>query len=82
LSPFVFYSMMEISLLDFIKTGKFGCIWVGQSMYYVRNNFPEPDDIWDAGNDTCIWSYDVFEFHFISEQLTLLWCNSLRSDKK
>lgn len=68
---------MEISLLDFIKTGKFGNIRVGQSMHYVRDNFPEPDDIWDAGNDTCIWSYGVFEFHFISGQLTLLWCDNL-----
>jgi hypothetical protein len=46
-------------------------------MEYIEESFPAPDDIWDAGNDTCIWSYSVFEFHFISGELTLLWCDNL-----
>jgi hypothetical protein len=77
---------LKISLLDFIKTGKFGTVQVGQSMGYIRENCPLPDDVWDAGNDTYIWSYGVFEFHFISGELTLLWCDNLSNlgnpDKK
>jgi len=68
---------MKISLLDFIKTRKFGNIQIGQSIDYIIENFPPPDDIWDADNDTYIWSYGVFEFHFVSGELTLLWCDNL-----
>lgn len=68
---------MKITLLDFIKTGKFGTVQVGQSLENILDTFPLPDDIWDADNDTYIWSYSVFEFHFISGQLTLLWCDNL-----
>ncbi|MFV0331657.1 MAG: hypothetical protein ACK5KL_17855 [Dysgonomonas sp.] len=68
---------MKITLLDFIKMGKFGTVQVGQSLENILDTFPLPDDIWDADNDTYIWSYSVFEFHFISGQLTLLWCDNL-----
>lgn len=69
--------MIEISLLNFIKTGKFGSVEIGQSIEYIKSTFPQPDDIWDADNDTYIWRYGVFEFHFISGELTLLWCDNL-----
>lgn len=64
-------------MLDFIKTGKFGSIELGQTIEYIKANFPLPDDIWDGGDDTFIWRYGVFEFHFIQGELALLWCDNL-----
>lgn len=76
---------MEISLLDFIKTGKFGTVEVGQLMDNIKSCFPEPDTIWDAQNGMSIWSYGSLEFHFTDETLFLIWCDWLehinQSDK-
>lgn len=68
---------IHISLLEFIRTGKFANIEIGQTMEYIQNNFPPPDNISDMGYDTFIWQYGVFEFHFIAGALTLLWCDNL-----
>ena len=68
---------MEISLLDFIRTGAFGSVRTGQSEEYVTANFPPPDDVWDAGHGAFIRTYGGFEFHFRDGVLTLLWCDLL-----
>ncbi len=66
-----------IYILDFIRTGKFGSVEIGQSINEVRRNFYKPDDISYMGHNMFIWRYGVFEFHFSDGILFLLWCDHL-----
>ncbi len=68
---------LNISLLDFVKTGKFGSIEVGQTVDSIKVNFPSPDNICDIGDGISVWSYSTFEFHFFEEELMTIWCDWL-----
>ena len=69
--------MRIIRILDFIKTGKFGDIEVGQTKEYVGANFPPPDDTWDDGKGISIWESGRLELHFFDEGLITIWCDWL-----
>lgn len=66
-----------ISILDFIKTGWFGGVYLGQTMAGVKNILSKPDDVTETRKDTFIWRYSAFELHFEGGFLTLLWCDNL-----
>lgn len=66
-----------IFILDFIRTGKFGVVEIGQLIDVVKEEFPKPDDISEMDKNIYIWRYGAFEFHFVDGILTLLWCDNL-----
>lgn len=66
-----------ISVLNFIKTGQFGDVYLGQTMADVKNILSKPDDVTEIMEDTFIWRYSAFELHFRGDSLTLLWCDNL-----
>jgi hypothetical protein len=73
---------MIISILEFIKTGKFGSVEIGQSVDEVRRVFPKPDDVSRMSKGVYIWRYSAFEFHFADGDLISLWCDNLPYLKK
>jgi len=68
---------MKISLLDFIKTGKFGTAELGQTTQWINNNFAVPDSKNWIKKGTGIWLYGALEFHFFDDILRLIWCDNL-----
>ena len=74
----------KIYIDEFIRTGNFGAVKPGMMVDEVKRVFPKPDSINPMGNNTYIWLYDRFEFHFIDGELQLLWCDwlDLKSPQK
>lgn len=70
-------SKKVVSLWDFILTGKFGDIEVGQTKDYILKHAYKPDEKFDMGSGLSIWRYSAFELHFIDETLNFLWCDNL-----
>lgn len=68
---------MVVSILEFIKTGKFGTVELGQNTETIKRIFCKPDDISDMRHNMFIWRYGAFEFHFSDDILFLLWCDNL-----
>lgn len=66
---------IPINLLDFIKTGKFDYIKLGQTREWIFNNFPDPDWLTDNPDTYAnpIWQYGNIEFHFSDNQLSLIY---------
>lgn len=59
--------MVTISLKDFVQTGRFGSVALGQSRAEVRSFLGEPDDLGGTSRKhrkPAIWKYGGFEFHF------------------
>lgn len=59
--------MVTISLKDFVATGRFGSVVLGQSRAQVRSFLGEPDDLGGTSRkhrEPAIWKYGSFEFHF------------------
>jgi hypothetical protein len=65
---------ITIDLLEFIKTGKFDHIKIGQTKQWMLNNFPDPDDFQDSPDmhNNPIWRFGNIEFHFNKEELFLI----------
>ena len=57
-------SLIHIDFLEFIKTGRFNCIKLGQKKDYILNNFPKPNNVWNDESENGIWLYGNIEFHF------------------
>lgn len=70
---------IEIDILDFIKTGKFDYLKVGQTKEWILNNFPDPDDIGigDTIMNAKIWFYGNIELHFDKEELFLIFTDNI-----
>ena len=66
-----------IDMADFLKTGKFDCIKIGQAKQWILENFPNPDSDTDAGCAQSICTYGKIDFHFNQEVLFSIWCNHL-----
>jgi hypothetical protein len=70
---------IEIGILDFIKTGRFDYVKIGQSKEWILNNFPDPDDIGmgDTISNAKIWFYGNIELHFEKNELCLIFCENI-----
>ena len=70
---------IEIDILDFIKTGKFDYLKIGQTKEWILNNFPDPDDIGigDTINNAKIWFYGNIELHFDKDELFLIFTDNI-----
>jgi hypothetical protein len=53
--------VVEVDLFEFIKTGRFDYVELGQTKEHIRRNFCAPDD---ASADDAIWRYGGMEFFF------------------
>ncbi|MBF0715674.1 hypothetical protein [Gemelliphila palaticanis] len=69
--------MYKISILDFLKTGKFGVIELGFSKWKVMSFLGENIEINNLIN-TEILKYGDIEFHFSNDELIMIFCDSLR----
>ena len=67
----ILLSPLDIDLLDFIKTGKFDYIKIGQTKEWISNNFPSPNRTDKNNYDSPIWFYGNIEFHFYDDDQTL-----------
>lgn len=59
--------MVTISLKNFVQTGRFGSVALGQSRAQVRTSLGEPDDLGGTSRKhrkPAIWKYGSFELHF------------------
>jgi hypothetical protein len=73
---------IEIDLFEFIKSGKFDYIELGQTKERISANFYKPDDI---GCDGKIWAYGDIEFHFDGDELFMIFTdnfNSIATDRR
>ena len=72
---------IPIDLLEFIKSGRFDYIKLGQTKEWLLNNFPDPDGFAESPkmNAHPIWQYGNIEFHFTQGQLTLIYSDYIDS---
>jgi hypothetical protein len=66
---------IPIDLLEFIKSGRFDYIKLGQTKEWILNNFPDPDGFAESPEVSRhpIWQYGNIKFHFTQDQLTLIY---------
>jgi hypothetical protein len=74
--------MINISLLDFFRTGHFGAIALGMTRQEILNLMGEPDDFGYPPthyHQAGVWKYGDIEFHFGEDlpRLFLIWCDLL-----
>ncbi|MCA9705594.1 MAG: hypothetical protein KDK70_07095 [Myxococcales bacterium] len=76
---------VRIDLLEFLRTGHFDCLRLGQTQEYILHNFPDPDDF-DASwltdprsSRLSIWRYGNVELHFEGPRLFLVFSDYLDS---
>lgn len=75
-------NLIHIDFLEFIKTGKFDCIKIGQTKEYILENFPKPDSIWDDYHTSSnIWTYGNIEFHFSKNELYMIFSDHFNYQK-
>jgi hypothetical protein len=63
---------IDIDFLEFIKTGKFDYIKLGQTKEWILNNFPDPDEMYKDNYNSPIWFYGNIEFHFHDDETLFL----------
>ncbi len=70
---------IHISIYNFMMFGKFDSIEIGQTKEWILNNFPNPDDriVQKRGQGFDIWRYGTIEFHFVGEELVLIFSDSI-----
>lgn len=56
---------INIDLKAFILNGKFDFVELGQTQEWLVQNFADPDDQADMGNQIDIWRFGSIEFHFL-----------------
>ncbi len=70
---------INIDLLEFIRTGKFDYLKIGQTRDWVLNNFPNPDGFEDGDNwrngEFEIFTYGDIELHFSNDILYLIFAD-------
>lgn len=69
--------MIELSIVDILKEGKFGPVEIGDTKEEVISKFGKPDDF-DSMGGTNIWKYAGVELHFWDKEegdgiLSLIW---------
>jgi hypothetical protein len=69
-------SPIEIDLFEFIKSGKFDYIELGQTKEWIEANFCEPDDIGCGGK---IWAYGSIELHFDNSELFMIFTDNFNA---
>lgn len=72
---------IKIDILEFVKTGKFACIKLGQSKDCILNNFLKPDYIGGGMQKDNIWLYGNIEFHFDDDKLFMIFSDNFNSQK-
>lgn len=78
-----FNHKIEIDMFEFLKTGKFDYIELGQTKDWILNNFPNPDyrskeGQFDKGVD--IWLYGKVEFYFSEGKLYQIFSDHFQND--
>jgi len=72
-------SPVVISMLEFIRDGKFDYIKIGQTREWIFHNFPSPDgweeELLHVLEIFNIWRYGNIEFHFEEDQLSSIFCD-------
>ncbi len=68
---------INIAILDFIKTGRFDYLKLGQTKEWILNNFPDPEFIGDSVMDAPIWFYGSIELHFDKDELFLIFSEDM-----
>lgn len=72
---------MTFSLKELILNGDFGGIELEMPREAVENIIGTFDDWWDSGNRSeiidGIGRHGTLEFHFMDNELTLIWCDNL-----
>lgn len=74
-------SLIHIDFLEFIKTGRFDCIKLGQKKDYILNNFKNPDSVWNDTSENSIWLYGNIEFHFAENELYMIFSDHFNHEK-
>jgi hypothetical protein len=66
---------ITIDLLEFVKSGQFDFIKLGQTKEWILQNFPDPDGFDDSAAVYAhpIWRYGNIEFHFSQNELTSIY---------
>lgn len=72
---------ISIDMFDFLKTGKFDFIKIGQTQEWILNNFPDPDDFDGKVLPNDIWRYGMFEFNFSHHKLTHIFSDHFQHDR-
>jgi hypothetical protein len=69
---------IPLSLLEFVQTGRFGGVEIGQSRAEIRAFFPEPDEEYQSNYDgVIVWCYGVLiEFLFEDDKLHTIFSDS------
>jgi len=70
---------INIDVLDFIRSGRFDCLKLGQTKEWILNNFPDPNDIGigDTLLNAKIWFYGNIELHFDEDGLFLIFSDHI-----
>lgn len=55
---------VHIDLLDFLRTGEFGPLKLGQTKEWIGKNFAKPDMVYRNNDESPIWHYGNIELHF------------------
>lgn len=71
---------LHIDILNFLKTGNFDVIRIGQSKGWIADNFPKPDSVWDT-DEGSIWSYGNIELHFNENELFMIYSDHFNTEK-
>lgn len=72
---------ISIDMFDFLQTGKFDFIEIGQTQEWILNNFPNPDDFDGKVLPNDIWRYGMLEFNFSHHKLTHIFSDHFQHDR-
>jgi hypothetical protein len=68
---------IKINLLDFIKSGKFEFVTIGQNKEWLAANFPDPDFKTKPKNNSSCWGFGKIEFWFVDDELDMIFTDHL-----
>ncbi len=70
---------LVFSLHDFLRTGSFEDLRIGQSKELVRSRVPEPLDwaLTGDGTESDLWSYGRLDLIFVDGKLSSIFCDNL-----
>lgn len=63
---------IKISLLDFVKTGRFECVTLGRTKEWMKLNFADPDYKHHFSKSTSLWGYGDFEVYFSNDSVSMI----------
>jgi hypothetical protein len=72
-------TLAKVSMFEFLKFGKFGCVELGLSKKQILGSFPSPDGFGSDKTiyDEDIWCYGNIEFQFIDDILFFIFSDYL-----